>query len=264
MYNINGPNPQINMNYYGGGVQSPPSNYYPYGGNILGIGSNGYNQQQYGYNGGYYNNSYTLFNPYLIEEQRKREEAQRKEMLRQRSDSMKVISRKVNKALGNEVTEKFLNEIYDPVEFKTSKEDLEIQNTYRLMNIDQYNMSMGITYQNPLYYAMGRVQEKHQERLNPNMDLAEFLEISGELISDSIKQEVLMKRKDINNLYNRSDYQKLIDLRSGNSSFPGTFKPNANIDDMEISLPEHLKNNYQKRKEMFLEALINRGGLSNG
>ena len=254
MYNVNTP-VNIPVNYYQGGVQSPPS-FLPQNGNMMGIGS-------YGYNGGYYNNSYTLYNPYLLEEQRKAEEARRKEQLRQKSDTMKMISKKVNKSLGYEISDEELKNLYDPMEFRTSERDLEIQNSYRLMQIDQYNMGMGITYSNPMYYAMGRVQEINQQKLDPGMDLNQFLEISGELISDSMKQEVLRKRKEVNNLYNRSDYQKLINLRSGNG-FPGTFKPNANIDDMEIQLPEHLKNNYQKRKEQFLNAIINRGGVSHG
>lgn len=254
MYNIN--TPVMPVNYYGGGVQSPPPYSFQNNGNMIGFGNQGYN-------GGYYNNNYTIYNPYLLEERRKAEEAQRREQLRLKTDTMKNISRKVNKALGQEISDEDLKNIYDPVEFKTSERDLEIQNTYRLMAIDQYNVSMNITYNNPLYYAMGRVQEINQQKLDPGMDLEQFLEISGELISDSIKREVLNKRREVNNLYNRSDYQKLIDLRSGNN-FPGTFNPNANIDDMEIQLPEHLKNTYQKRKEQFLEALINRGGQNRG
>ncbi len=250
--------------------QTQLNNYQP--NNMINFGS-GYNQpygyqQPYGYNGynngGYYNNNYTIYNPYLIAEQQKAAEAQRKERLRQRTDMMKRLSRNVNKALGYDISDDELHDLYDPSEFRTSERDLEIQNTFRLMQIDQYNTNMNFVYTNPLYTAMGRVQENIQKKLDPEMDLNEFLEISGELISDNIKNEVLMKRREINNLYNRSDYQKLIDLRSGGSNFPGTFKPNANIDDMEIQLPEHLKNNYKKRKEKFIEAIINRGGASHG
>ena len=249
MYNVNAPM-TIPVNYYGGGVQSPPPNNLQRGSNVIGIGN-------IGYNGAYYGGNYTLYNPYLLEERRKAEEAQRKEQLRLRTDTMKNISKKVNKSLGNEMSDEDLKEIYDPVEFKTTQKDLDIQNSYRLMQINSYNVSMNICYNNPMYYAMGRQQVINQQKLDPDMDLNRFFEISGELISDSIKEEVLRERKNINNLYNRSEYQKLIDLRSGNG-FAGTFRPNASIDDMEIQLPEHLKNEYQRRKEKFLEAIINR------
>ena len=265
---IYSPVPQANIQ--GGGIQYPPPNFVQCNGNMINIASQGYNNPMMysnnpmGYNnipmGGYYSNNYTIYNPYLIEEQRKLEEAKRKELMRQNSDMMKSISKKVNHSLGNEISEETLKELYDPIELRTTERDIAIQNTYRLMQIDQYNMQMNISYQNPMYIAMGRVQEQNQQKLDPEMGLYDFLSVAGELISDSIKDEAMRKRKDITNLYNRSDYQKLIDLRSKGMEFSGTFNPNANIDDMEITLPERLKNEYQRRKELFMEKIINRGG----
>ena len=259
MYNINSPiTPNNNM----GGLQGPPNYYFPGNGNMIGIGTYGYNTPVMN-NGGYYTNNYnTMFNPYLMDQQRKAEEARALERARQNSDMMKKISRKVNHSLGNEISEEILKNLYDPVELRTSESDLIMQTTFRLIELDNYNLQNPFVYQNPLYSAMGRVQEKNIEKLNPEMDLHDFLEIGGELVSNAIKDEAMRRRKDAQALYNRSDYQKLIEARSGGSiTFNRSLNPDANIDDMEISLPEHLKNEYTRRKALFMEKIINRGGV---
>lgn len=254
MQNFNFPvNNMVNGNQ--GGYNNPPYYSQPYNGN---------NQMaSYGYNpmGGYYNNNYTLYNPYLLEEQRKAEEAQRRNQLRQNSNIMKTLSRKVHHALGQEISDEMLDKIYDPVELhQPTKDELKIEKMERLIQMNEYRIQTGLMFVNPMYVAMGKVQEYHQKRLNPDMDLYEFLSIGGEIISENMRNEAIMKSKRIDNLYNRSDYQKLIDLRSRQTNnFSNTFNPNANIDDMTISLPEKLKTEYQRRKELFLERIINGG-----
>lgn len=258
MYNIN--SPITPNNGYQGGFYNPPNSYLQGNGNMIGIGMQGYNP--YMNNGGYYTQNFMPYNPYLAEQQRRAEEARRLNELRAGADIKKLISRKINHALNNEISEQTLNKIYDPVELRVSEEDLILQNNIRLIQIDKINQQHPFVYQNPLYYAMGRVQEMNEQKLDPNASLYDFLSVGGQLISDGMKEEV-MRDRTVNNLYNRSEYQKLIDLRSKGNMFGKTFAPNASIDDMEISLPEHLKNEYQRRKELFMEKIINRnsGGI---
>lgn len=260
MFNYNSP---VVQNNNLGGIQNPPSTYFANNGNMIGIGNVGYGNT-YPITGGYYNNNYTIYNPYLIEQQKRAQEAQRMEFMRQSADTMKMVSRKVNKALGNEITDERLRELYDPEELRTTPEELDIQNNNRLRYVDQFNNYQSYEYQNPLYTAMGRVQEENQKKLPVDMGLYEFLSVGGEMIFDQIKKDALNQRKAVNELYNRNDYKQLIEARSKSNNFAPTFNPNASTDDMSISLPEHLKNEYQRRKELFMEAIINRGGVSHG
>lgn len=253
MYNINSPIMPVNTNYQGGVQYTPPYSSFP-NGNMIGFGTQGYNNM-----GGYYSQNYNIYNPYLMEERRKAEEAQRKEQARQRSDMMKTLSRKVNKALGDEISESALKDLYDPEELKTSEEDREIRDMHRIMQISLMQEQMG-PQPDPLVTAMAMHQEKQQQKLNPDMTLSEFLSEAGGWMMDAIKEEALAKRREVNNLYNSNDYRRLIDSRSNGMHFGGTLNPNASIDDMEISLPQHLKNEYQLRKEKFIASIINRGG----
>ena len=176
---------------------------------------------------------------------------------------MKMISRKVNHSLGNVISDERLKNLYDPQILRTSESDLIMQTSFRLIEIDQYNLQYPFVYQDPLYVAMGRVQEKNMSKIDPSIDLYEFLNNGGEMISNIIKEEVIGDAsKKVQALYNKKDYQKLIQERTnGGISFSNTFNPNANIDDMEISLPQHMKNEYARRKAEFMEKIINRAGV---
>ena len=254
MYNINAP---VGQNNYCGGIQYPPQSFVPTNGNMLSISGQGYN-------GGYYTNNYTAYNPYLLQQQREREEAQRLQNLRTQSDMMKRMSKRVNKACGTEISDERLKELYDPMEIRTSKEDLELMNIIRLSQIDAYNTANNLSYQDPYYLSMTKIQEEQQKKFRPDMDLKEFFEEAGGILLDSIKEEAMNDRNRVDRLYNKSEYQKLIDSRSSGGTGIRSLLPDINIDDMEIQLPQHLKNEYQERKRLFMEKLINRGGNSNG
>ena len=81
---------------------------------------NNYNQPQMN---GYYNNIYNgYYNPYMAQRQQELYEAQQKELQQQQTNIWKLVSKKVNHALGKEVDDKYLS-MYDPVTYDTKYQE---------------------------------------------------------------------------------------------------------------------------------------------
>jgi hypothetical protein len=87
--------------------------------------------------------------------------------------------------------------------------------------------------------------------------LFNFLDNAGGLYVDAIISE--QKRNvDVSKLYNHNDYNKLINIHKDSNPFKSVFNKEINIDDMEITLPNHLNNEYQARRQMFLAGIMNK------
>lgn len=247
MYNMN--SPVINNMLTGGGF-IPPNPI----GNIVNMGGMGYNMNPQQMNmGGYYNNSYTFANPYLIAKQQEMYEAQMREAQRQQADMMKTLVSKVNRALGQETSEELLK-MYDPVYVKQDDEELM---TYKLLDVN----NNGLNY-NPRIVASieahNKIYDKHKEQFPDEMGIMEFHDKAGVLCREMLLQQAEDKQRDLSQLYSREEYRKLLSKYKGttyiDSIYNGKMPGPIGIDDMEISLPERIKNVYAERRQKFLNS----------
>lgn len=244
MYNYNSP---IINNMMGYNVPSNPI------GNVVNMGM-GYNMTNMG---GYYNNVYNgYYNPYLAAEQEKIRKAQEKEQMRQQSSLMKRLVKGVNNALGMETSEEALKQ-FDPIEIS---QDYELQNTNYLMNL-HYN---GLNY-NPRLAAQvqanNQIYDKMKERFPDNMGIYEFHKYGAEYYVETKLEEDRQKQRNLSQLYNSQEYNKLISKYKGtnfSSIFGNRNSEEITLDDLEVTLPAHLSNVYEERRKMFLETILNK------
>lgn len=239
---------------------------------------NGFNpyQQQYqniNYNqqsqqmGGYYNSIYDgYYNPYMAQRQQELQQIQMKEIQLQQSAIWKLLSKKVNHALGREVDDEYLSKLYDPVIIDQKEQ----------ASIDKYNHMQqleNIYRQGPMYIKTPntvRIENNIQrfelakKRFPDDTSLYDFLSQAGELYSDVIMSKVKKDQKQLNKLYNHNDYQQLINMHTKTESYFNKLLNNngQSIDDMEITLPSHLNTEYQRRKQAFMNSIL--GGGNNG
>ena len=286
MLNVNSPIVQSM-----GGISSgiPPN--MTIGNNMIGIGNNGYNQQ---YLGGYYNNNYYV-NPYLQQYQQKLRIAEERENNRKQADIWKTISRKVSSALGKEIDEEKLKEIYDPKYVENYSEDaIETPIKIRVIKGDEkeytfkecgvgnpipiklqsvhansslMNLHINWTGRNPYIdnsiMRMNQIYDENKKRFPDDISLSEYMQNAGELYVESIIEKSRQQRKDKTQVYSTGDYNQLINMHSNSKNFfPEVFgQQRLDIGDMEIRLPEHLKTERQARKEQFLNAILSKGRL---
>lgn len=221
---------------------------------------------QQGYVGGYYNNMYNnYYNPYLAIQAQQAREAQFKEEQRKQSDIMKKISRAVNKAAGSDISDEDLNKIYDykePERCKTDTDSVEYMQSY------VYNLHVnGLNYlpQDIQYINyFNSMYDKTRQEIPNDISMYEYNNKMSEQYIQMLLDKDKQKQKEISKLYNNNDYRKLLDMNSKsnsyfNSIFNGrTMDNNVTIDDMEISLPNHISNEYQTRRKMFIDAILNK------
>lgn len=230
-------------------------------GNILNIGSQGYN-------GGYYNNMYNnYYNPYLAMKQQQQAEAMFKEQQRQQSDIMKKISRAVNKSSGYDISEESLNSLYDykePEQYKVDTESVEYMQSYVTnLHLNGYQYTpQEIAYVN----HFNSQYDKSKQQYPDDISMYDFHIKMSENYVDMLLEKEKEKQKDVSKLYNNDDYRKLLNMNSNNNTYFNSIfnggnnnQNNVSIDDMEISLPNHLANEYQSRRKQFLDAILNKG-----
>jgi hypothetical protein len=246
MFNYNSPIVNNMMGYggmYNGYIPPQPI------GNMINIGGQGYN-------GGYYNGIYNnYFNPYLAMQQEELRKAQEREMLRQQSEIMKSISRNVNTALGRDVDDEYLSQ-YDPIEYDNEK----VQNDMlydRLVNLDRTATTFNPRLANFVEYN-NKMFDAAKERFPDNTGVINFFSQAGELYAEAMMREWKEKQKDLTQLYNSDKYKQLINLHSKGGSL-GNLNRNIDVNDMEITLPNHLQNEYTARKAAFLDAILRKG-----
>ena len=230
-------------------------------GNIMNIGSMGYNNNMGGYYNGNYNNFY---NPYMVAKQQELAQARMAEEQRKQSDVLKMISRKANKSLGVEIDESDLNRLYDPPQENPYVEKEE--KYMRLVNL-HYNATQG----NPLYARQveynNMMYDKAKEYMPDDTSLFEFTEKISPVLENIVMTEYKSKQKaNISKLYNADEYKQLINMHSNaNNYFASMYDNNApsngeiSIDDMKVELPNHLAQTYAQKKAEFMQKIFNRG-----
>lgn len=245
--NFNNMAPQPNQNGY---IQMQPI------GNIN--TSNGYNM------GGYYTNVYNnYFNPYLARQQQELMEAKMREQANQQVDMMKFISRKANRASGYDISDEELDKLYKPDYQQQSEVDTELNTMHRLAAL----YSQG-TVNTPNMIAMRNIQmqnymhDQMKQRFPDSMGIYEYGTKAHELVFESYKDKMDRASRDISKLYNQDQYSQLVKLHSNtNNYFQSTFNqgqnnPNTSVNDLEISLPTHLKDMVSERRAAFINSIL--------
>lgn len=270
MYNLNSPIIN-NMQQQGMNTGMQPA----YGcipsspiGNIVSIGNIGYNTNTG--NSAYYgmgiNNRY---NPYYRQQQEMMI-AQQRETMRCQSDIMKKISRSAHKALGEEVDDEFLNKRYDPqfeMQYQQRDPDEDIYNSLVNMqttgreipyNVYCYNMNVGAN----------NYCEQMKQRFPDDISMAEYHDRAGELLIEAALEKQHQQEKNLTKLYNTNGYTEMIQRYKKQASYFNTLlgdksrNINTNgetIDDINVSLPNHLSTELMRRKSAFLNSIMNNG-----
>lgn len=229
-------------------------------GNIMNISGYGYNNNNQGIMGGYYNPyNQGYYNPYLIHKQQQALEAQKREQQRQQADIWKKLSRNVN-AVTNTIDdiEKHVKK-YDPTD--TQSEDyLEMIKYNKLMNLRQVNNenSMNLNIQ-----KINNQIEETKKKYPDDMSLMDFFDKAGEMILEIRLEDMRNKQRDVSQLYDRDGYQSLIKSHSGNTNyFNSVFgdrqRREVNIDDLEVNLPNSISNEFYEKKRAFLESIFSK------
>lgn len=250
---INYQQPQQFMNY-----QQPQMNYgYPQQ-----FQTYGYPPQQQYYNmGSYYNGNQMYYNPYLQQNLYYQQQIQQQEIMKKQSEIMKTLSRNLHKSMGNEISEEELSELYDPKPIDPKM--------YEMMNTAQHIAKLETLSKNPITNTpVQKIIDNNNKRLSyikqsypDDMSLFDFLEKAGELYTQIVNEEYMAKSKEINNLYNQSQYKDLLNSSMRPDSYSSTilnFKPNDNfsLDDLEITLPNQIASKYEQRRSEFLQSIL--------
>lgn len=226
------------------------------------IGATGYN---YGYtpnfNGGYYSNQYGIYNPYAIREQQRQEEERRKKEQENRFIIQKMVSRCANSYYGEEISDETFDDMRNKY-IETYNKEVELAN-----EIQEYNeMQNLVANLDPNYISsfyinrqayQANISAKYHQRDPDDEDLFTFLEKAGGLYQDILIEESNKRSKNLGQLYDKNGYTTLINKHSGKyDALSPNFGINS-IDDMEITLPPHLKTSeYAKKKQAFLNAIL--------
>lgn len=90
----------------------------------------------------------------------------------------------------------------------------------------------------------------------PNESLYDFFKGSANQRYLRIRDEECRsrERKNVALLYNSKDFNNVLALHNKN---PQYMNFNFNLDDIEVTLPDHLKSSYQERREKFIESIVN-------
>lgn len=262
--NYNSPTVQ-NLQQGGMGQQLPYSTTPNIG--AIGYNTGGYmNPPNYNnlMNGGYYSGYYNYYNPQAIrqqiEEQRKAEE----QALRNSIEFKKAQARAYNNYHGIETDEEYLEKLYNPNTYaELQKDEQDFYNMARLSQIsnDPANQPNTIAQANAYYRISSEIRSKHPV----DQSFTDFMNTASDLYYEAVMNEKIREsRRNIVNMYDSNAYSQLTNMHR-QSSF-ASLRQAVSVDDLSISLPEHLKrsSSYQERKQQFLNHIMNdprnRGG----
>lgn len=220
-------------------------------GNIMNLGNQGYM-------GNYYNpNPFQgYYNPYLVQQQMRQQEIMKQEQERKQRELVKNTFRIVYKARGYNLTEEEIEErlkIYDPIQERVESPYMKAYGEFdRFRQIEEYNRQISNVPQNYVHRDDG---------IPDDISMYDFLKISGKLLQDEYYEELRRKNRNVSNLYNKDQYSQLLGLGNRNNNYFSSVFNNGNnnpvnIDDMEITLPSQINDEYHQRKRAFLDALM--------
>ena len=238
------------------------------------FGNNPYYQQGIpGYMPGYYNGNYNMYNPYAYQEMmRQQQEAYNKEMKKQQD-----LANRLNRA----------SFVYNETNSPEIVRDVYRYTKEQLADIQKYNQeciasqriggNYHATKKNKSYMPSKKVnhlinmnkQKQYDDSIMPpDADLFYFMENGYKITYDIVEREKKEKEQNLKQLYNQQSYQQLLNMHNNVVGYQQNYdniQP-ISLDDMEVSLPSNLRvmNDYQRRREQFLQELMKRQGQKNG
>lgn len=268
-----------------------PPNYYQQEGAVYNtapyyFGGYGYNQNYY-YNQPYYGYGYyNQFNPIEIQRRQEQEEIQRRNWFNQQKsawckliqcnctyynldynqnmyfvDEWEIPNQSVSisitndtgyqKSLTVDTTDNTIGteSLYDHI-VRINNEEYQRSNLLRILNMQEEQKIQ----------KSNQIQLEEEIRRNYKYDgkdesLFDYFRGTGrERYIQFINEQAYHQSKNLGRLYNSPGYSELLGIHNGN---PQAISPDYNIDDIEITLPEHLKNSYTERRKQFMDSIIN-------
>lgn len=239
MFNYNSPI----VNNMGAQYSNVPPNPM---GNIVNIGNSGY------LNGNYQGRFY---DPFQARRQQEAQLAQQREYERQQTDMFKKLSKGVNNALGQEISDERLNELYNPQYAQPIQQDPDELAYHHLMNMNErtqgFNPRLAQVVNNcNMYY------EQMEQKFPKDMSLAEFYEESYQIKMEIMQEKQKEQNKDLTKLYDRNGYAELRKIHAHSSKMYNTIFGNQqptqsnSIDDMTVSVGAGLLTEQEKQKQI--------------
>lgn len=246
-----------------------------YNNNIVSIGGLGYNNTPQYYNPSnnpymnnpqyntYYNNM-GYYNPYLERMKMEQYQIQLRNQMIEQADIYKRLCKLANRDKSPEELEILLSQYDIPdnsnyLEVRQEQLEYEKHCKFTMMNLypEYYTPDYNQGYINAINMEIARVREKYPD----DMSLGEWLERSGELITENMIRESQRRVSNLNNLYDSNRYRSLVDSYShpGQSYFDSLFKQPTTIDDMEVKLPYHMRDEFVKKRQDFMESILKGG-----
>lgn len=239
------------MQFYSGSGQVPPSP----------IGNSGLAQMPIPMSpvGNYYDprSQYQFYNPW--EAQRRQDELIKNQnlLIDEQISIQKAMVRNANSAFGISVNEKELDEAF-------AYQKPKVTNTVEAYTQYQENMKSAQLVQaisSPITYNVNAERavtvfvngEESMMKKREGLSLEDQLTALNELSYDLDEEAMKKDRRNLGNTYNQSQYRQLI----SNTTDPlRSMFAAADIDDMEITLPDNLPASYAEKRAAFMRKLM--------
>lgn len=236
-------------NFWNGQYYSPfqnqqsfsPNQNVPRIGDAIGFTNN----QPYNYynqNGSYQNMMYnTMYNPYEQERLRKEREEQQKQQA-------------LNKlSIQNKFARNFAGYVGEELNQQTPEEQLkEIQSDYAyLQELQAYkdeHSGFDMEGFHLMSYEREIIPDSERPKTPEDIDPIEWMNNMGYMIAEGMAEELKHQKNNLARAYNSQNYNQLL-----SSYDPYTI---TSIDDMEVKLPSEMNTEYQKRRQRFMQALM--------
>lgn len=218
-------------------------------------------------NGGYYSGYYN-YNPLEIrrqmEEQRRRQEQEIQNYINIQKMKANIFGT-FNGIEIDEEYERYLQEYYNPNTYVEINKDLNEYEEMRRLSQMSYDPSRMISNAT-IIGNIARVSEEIRSKHPIDQRFTDYLNTAGDIYREAIINErIRQTRQNIANTYNREAYNQLASLHNQSSSF-ASLRQNVSVDDLSISLPDHLKRGqeYQERKNQFLSYITQNDARNRG
>ena len=222
-----------------------PNQNVPRLGDAIGF-TNGQPYNYYNQNGSYQNMMYnSMYNPYEQERLRKEREEQQKQQALNRLSIMNKFDRNLASYVGQEI------------EQQTPEEQLkDIQSEYvYLQELQAYkdeHSGFDMEGFHLMSYEREMVPDSERQKTPEDVDPVEWMNNMGYMIAEGMAEELKYQKNNLAKAYNSQNYNQLLNMH--NKSYdPYTA---TSIDDMEVRLPSEMNTEYQKRRQRFMQALM--------
>lgn len=211
----------------------------------------------YGYNNGMYYNQY--YNPFYIRQQ---QEMQRQMELQRQQENMKMWARLIkcrNNWYGDEMSDSQINDLLtqtNQISYTYIQDEQFVNNCHDIITKAQQNFA--------------KEQAEEQKRLEYYKKMAET-PIESKPLSQWLAEDahdrfmqaqyatIRKQTRNTSKLYDTNGYHQLLNAHSNSYA---ALNQNVTIDDMEIqvNLPQRIKNERDLRRQRFAQALQQQGG----